>query len=117
MLRDRKNSAPNFTVLNLTPECRYGARASQALERVINLFPQDLHKQLLLDLSLNIRSVISQRLVMGIDAKRCAAVEVMLSTPHLADLVLKGELGQIKEAIESADLRYGSVQSIQSQAH
>ena len=76
--------------------------ANQAMERVINLFPQELHKQLFLDLSLNIRSVISQRLVQGIDSRRVAAIEIMISTPHIADLILKGDIHDIKEAMEQS---------------
>jgi twitching motility protein PilU len=73
--------------------------ANQAMERVINLFPQDLHKQLFMDLSLNIRAVVSQRLVLGLDGKRCAAIEILLNTPHMAELILKGEIHSIKEAM------------------
>ena len=76
--------------------------ANQAMERVINLFPQELHKQLFLDLSLNIRSVISQRLVQGVDSKRVAAIEIMISTPHISDLILKGDIYDIKEAMEQS---------------
>lgn len=76
--------------------------ANQAMERVINLFPQDLHKQLFMDLSLNIRAVISQRLVLGIDGKRCAAIEILINTPHIAELILKGEIDQVKEAMSES---------------
>ena len=73
--------------------------ANQALERVINMFPQDLHKQLFMDLSMNLRAIISQRLVMGVDEKRCAAVEIMMVTPHIAELILKGDVDEVKEAM------------------
>ncbi len=76
--------------------------ANQAMERVINLFPQELHKQLFLDLSLNLRAVISQRLVTGIDGRRVAAIEIMVNTPHVADLILKGHIDEIKEAMSSS---------------
>lgn len=76
--------------------------ANQALERVINMFPQNLHKQLFMDLSLNLVSVISQRLVKGVDGKRCAAIEVLINTPHIAELILKGEIGEVKEAMEAS---------------
>jgi twitching motility protein PilU len=55
-----------------------------------------------MDLSLNIRAVISQRLVMGLDGKRVAAMEIMINTPHIADLILKGSIGEIKAAMESS---------------
>ena len=79
--------------------------ANQAMERVINLFPQDIHKQLFMDLSLNLRSVVSQRLVKGVDGKRVAAIEILVNTPHIADLILKGELHELKEAMEGSGTR------------
>ena len=76
--------------------------AHQTMDRIINMFPQELHKQLFMDLSLNLRSIISQRLVLGKDGKRVAAVEVMLNTPHIADLILKGQVDEIREAMEES---------------
>jgi len=76
--------------------------AHQTMDRIINMFPQELHKQLFMDLSLNLRSIISQRLVVGKDGKRVAAVEVMLNTPHIADLILKGQVDEIREAMEES---------------
>ncbi len=73
--------------------------AYQAMERVINMFPHDLHKQLFMDLSLNMRAVISQRLIPDVRGKRCAAIEIMINTPHIAELVLKGQIEDIKEAM------------------
>lgn len=73
--------------------------ANQALERVINMFPQELHKQLFMDLSLNLRAIVSQRLVMGVDQKRVAAIEVMINTPHIAELILRGDIDEVKEAM------------------
>lgn len=72
---------------------------NQALERVINMFPQAAHQQLFMDLSLNIRAIVSQRLVTGIDNKRCAAIEILINTPHIAELILKGELDEVKIAM------------------
>ena len=69
---------------------------------VINLFPQDLHKQLFMDMSLNIRAVISQRLVTGVDGKRCAAIEIMVATPHVSELILKGDIDEIKVAMQES---------------
>ena len=76
--------------------------AGQAIERVINMFPQSMHKQLLLDLSLNIRGIISQRLVKSTDGKRCAALEILVMTPHIQDLILKGDIEEIKVAMEES---------------
>tara|TARA_Y100000588_G_scaffold395021_1_gene519185 strand:+ start:2646 stop:3152 length:507 start_codon:yes stop_codon:yes gene_type:complete len=72
--------------------------ANQALDRIINFFPEDRRQQLLMDLSLNVRAFISQRLVpREIGTGRVAAVEIMLHSPLIADLIFKGEVGQIKE--------------------
>ena len=79
--------------------------ANQAMERVINLFPQPLHKQLLMDLSLNIRAVVSQRLVTAIEGKRVAAVEVLVNTPHIAELILNGRFDDLKKAMEESGQR------------
>ena len=76
--------------------------AGQAIERVINMFPQSMHKQLLLDLSLNVRRIISQRLVKSKDGKRCAALEILVMTPHIQDLILKGDIEEIKVAMEES---------------
>ena len=76
--------------------------ANQAMERIINLFPQERHKQLFMDLSLNLRAVISPRLVLAVDGHRCAAFEVLLSTPHIAELILKGDLDELKVAMSES---------------
>ncbi len=73
--------------------------ADQALTRIINMFPQDAHKQLFMDLSLYLRAILSQRLVRSLDGKRRAAVEVMINTPHIAEQILKGDVDTVKEAI------------------
>jgi twitching motility protein PilU len=72
--------------------------ANQALDRIINFFPEDRREQLLMDLSLNIRALISQRLVPREAGKgRIAAMEIMLNTPLVADLIFRGEVTAIKE--------------------
>jgi twitching motility protein PilU len=71
--------------------------SNQALDRIINFFPQDRRQQLLMDLSLNIRALVSQRLIPKKDGKgRVAAVEVMLNSPLMQDLIFKGEVHEIK---------------------
>jgi len=71
--------------------------ANQALDRIINFFPHDRRAQLLMDLSLNIRALVSQRLIPKKDGKgRVAAVEVMLNSPLIQDLIFKGEVHEIK---------------------
>jgi twitching motility protein PilU len=74
--------------------------ANQALDRVINFFPEEKRDQLLMDLSLNIRALISQRLLPREGGKgRIAAMEIMLTSPLIADLIFKGEVAQIKEVM------------------
>lgn len=70
----------------------------ETLDRIINMYPDDQHKQVFMDLSQYVRAIISQRLVRGKSGKRVAAVEVMLNTPHIKELILKGEIGAVKEA-------------------
>ncbi|MCM2252865.1 MAG: PilT/PilU family type 4a pilus ATPase [Ramlibacter sp.] len=77
--------------------------ANQALDRVINFFPEERRAQLLMDLSLNLRAFVSQRLVPKQDSKgRAAAVEVMLNTPLVSDLIFKGEVSEIKEIMKKS---------------
>jgi len=73
-----------------------------ALGRIINFFPHDARDGLLHDLSTTLRAIISQRLVKGVDGAMVAAVEIMLNTKHIAELVKKGEIDQIKEAMEQS---------------
>ena len=78
--------------------------ANQALDRIINFFPDDRREQLLMDLSLNIRSMISQRLVPREGVKgRIAAMEIMLNTPLIADLIFRGEVSAIKEIMAKSN--------------
>ena len=77
--------------------------ANQALERIINFFPEERHKQLYLDLSLNLRGIISQRLVPTVDGKRAAAIEVLLGTPRVIDLIKGGKVTEIREVMEKSE--------------
>lgn len=83
--------------------------ASETLDRIINLFPQAQHAQVLMDMSHYLSAVIAQRLVVGTDGRRVAAVEVLLNTPHIADLMLKGDIGGIKQALR--ETAQGDMQS------
>jgi len=77
--------------------------ANQALDRIINFFPEERRSQLLMDLSLNMRALISQRLIPLRDSKgRAAAVEVMLNSPLISDLIFKGEVHEIKEIMKKS---------------
>jgi twitching motility protein PilU len=77
--------------------------ANQALDRIINFFPEDRRPQLLMDLSLNLKAVVAQRLVPRADGQgRRVAVEVMINTPFVADLILKGEVHNLKEQMKKS---------------
>jgi len=77
--------------------------ANQALDRVINFFPEERRAQLLMDLSLNLRALVSQRLVPNQDGKgRAAAVEVLLNSPLISDMIFKGEVAEIKEIMKKS---------------
>ena len=73
--------------------------ANQALDRIVNFFPEERHAQLHMDLSLNLRAFVSQRLVPKKGGGRCAAIEILLNSPLVADLILKGETNMVKEAM------------------
>jgi twitching motility protein PilU len=77
--------------------------ANQALDRIINFFPEERRPQLLMDLSSNIRAIVSQRLIPTVDGKRVAAVEVLLGTPTIAELILRGEFENIKEVMQKSE--------------
>ena len=77
--------------------------ANQALDRIINFFPEDRRSQLLMDLSLNLRAFVSQRLIAKEDNKgRTAAIEIMLNTPLISELIFKGEVSEIKEIMKKS---------------
>jgi twitching motility protein PilU len=78
---------------------------AESLDRIINMFPREQHNQIFLDMSQYLRAILGQRLVMGRDGKRVAAVEVMINTPHISELVKKGDVTGIKEAITSSGER------------
>lgn len=78
--------------------------SNQALDRIINFFPEERHQQLFMDLSLNMKGIISQRLLKKVDGKgRVAAIEVMLNSPLINDLILKGEIHQLKEIMAKSN--------------
>jgi len=76
--------------------------ANQAMERIMNFFPAERHKQIYLQLSLNLRGIVSQRLVKTANGDRIAAVEILLGSPRVRDLIHKGEIAEIKEAMEKS---------------
>jgi twitching motility protein PilU len=116
--RDRQTMEAALELCNTGHLCLttlHSNNAHQTLERIINLFPREFRHQLLMDLALNIRAVISQRLVRCVDGKRCAAVEVLVNTPHIADLIHKGEIDKLKEAMESSGAK--GMQTFDSALH
>ena len=77
--------------------------ANQALDRIVNFFPEERRPQLLMDVSLNLRAIISQRLIPKQDSKgRVAAIEVLLNSPLIADLIFKGDVAEIKEIMKKS---------------
>lgn len=77
--------------------------ANQALDRIINFFPEERHKQLFLDLSLNLRGMVSQRLIPSVDGRRAAAFQILLGKPRVCDLVKQGKVDEIKEVMEQSE--------------
>jgi twitching motility protein PilU len=107
-IRDRLTMEAGLELANtghLAVSTLHANNANQAMERIINMFPNDMHKQLFMDLSLNLAGVVSQRLVPDVNGKRCAAIEIMVNTPHIAELILKGELHAVKEAMQESSSR------------
>lgn len=77
--------------------------ANQALDRIMNFFPEGAHKQLLTDLSVNLKAIVSQRLIRGIEAIRVPAVEVLVNSLHVSDLIARGDITGIKDAMEHSE--------------
>jgi len=77
----------------------------ETLDRIINMFPRDQHDQIFLDMSQYLKSIMSQRLVRAKDNKRVAAMEILLNTPHIAELIKKGDVIGVKEALRSSNER------------
>ncbi|MGY1425780.1 PilT/PilU family type 4a pilus ATPase [Lysobacter sp. A289] len=76
--------------------------ADQTIERILNFFPEGAHKNVLMNLSLNLKAVVSQRLVIGTDGRRLPAAEVLINTPHIRDLMRRGQVHEIKQAMEES---------------
>ncbi len=106
-IRDRETMEMGITFAetgHLAMATLHANSANQALDRIINFFPEDRKAQLLMDLSLNLKEVISQRLLKRRNEKgRVAAIEIMLNSPYIADLVLKGEVHLIKEVMAKSN--------------
>ena len=84
---------------HLTISSLHANNANQALDRIINFFPEDKHRSILTDLSLNLRAFISQRLIKTVDDDLCAAFEILLNSPRIADLIKEGNVTEMKEVM------------------
>ncbi|WP_020408318.1 PilT/PilU family type 4a pilus ATPase [Hahella ganghwensis] len=80
----------------------HASNADKALRRIVNFFPESAHAELLMDLSLHLRAIISQRLLTGKDGKRIPAVEMLLASPYIKDLIDKGDIDSIHEVMEKS---------------
>ncbi len=76
--------------------------ADQTIERILNFFPEAAHKNVLMNLALNLRAVVSQRLVEGVDGRRMPATEVLINTPMIRDLLRRGQVHEVKQAMEES---------------
>lgn len=106
-IRDRETMEMGVTFAetgHLAMATLHANSANQALDRIINFFSEERRPQLLMDLSLNLKAVISQRLLKRVGGKgRVAAIEVMLNSPLISDLILKGQVHQIKEIMSKSN--------------
>jgi twitching motility protein PilU len=76
--------------------------SDQAIERILNFFPSDTHKNILMNLALNIKAIISQRLVKDVQGKRRPAIEILVNTPLIKEMIRRGEVNQLKEAMDNS---------------
>ena len=107
-IRDRETIEASIALAGTGHLCiatLHANNAPETLDRVINMFPRDQHDQIFLDLSQYLRAILSQRLVRGKDQMRVAALEVMLNTPHIQELIKKGDVIAIKEALRTSTER------------
>jgi twitching motility protein PilU len=107
-IRDRESMEAAISLAgtgHLVLATMHANNAAESLDRIINMFPREQHNQIFLDLSQYLRAIMAQRLVMGKENRRVAAVEVMINTPHIATLVKKGDVVSIKEAINTSTER------------
>lgn len=104
-IRDRETMEAGLELANtghLAVATMHANNANQAIDRVVNMFPSEMHKKLFMDMALSIRAILSQRLIPDVRGKRCAAIEVMINTPHISSLMMKGQMEDIKEAMETS---------------
>ena len=117
-IRDRESMEAAISLAgtgHLVLSTMHANNAAESLDRIINMFPREQHNQIFLDLSQYLRAIMAQRLVMGKENRRVAAVEVMINTPHIATLIKKGDVVSIKEAINTSSER--AIQSFDVALH
>jgi twitching motility protein PilU len=99
--RDTMRQALNYADTgHLVLTTLHATSANQALDRLIHMFPEDFRGQILSDLSINLRAIVAQRLLQTPQGKRVAAVEVLVNTPFVAELIREDKVGEIKEAMQ-----------------
>ncbi len=102
-VRDRETMEAAITFADTGHLCLatlHSNNANQALERIMNFFPLDRHQEIFLQLSLNLRAVVSQRLIPGVEGRRVAALEILIDTPYTKELIKQGQIDTVKEAME-----------------
>jgi twitching motility protein PilU len=107
-IRDRESMEAAINLAgtgHLVLSTMHANNCAESLDRIINMFPREQHNQIFLDLSQYLRAIMAQRLVMGNENRRVAAVEVMINTPHISTLIKKGDVMSIKEAISASTER------------
>src|ERR1700722_2532621 len=117
-IRDRESMQTAISLAgtgHLVLATLHANNCAETLDRIINMFPREQHPQIFLDLSQYLKAILGQRLVVAKDAKRVAAVEVMINTPHISERVKKGDVTGVKEAIVASNER--GVQSFDSALH
>jgi twitching motility protein PilU len=104
-IRDRETMKQALTYAETGHLCiatLHASNVDQTMRRIVNFFPENAHRELFMDLSMHLKAVVSQRLLKGKDGKRAAAVEVMLASPYIKDLINKGEIDGIGEIMEKS---------------
>jgi twitching motility protein PilU len=104
-IRDRETMEAAITFAETGHLCiatLHSNSATQAMERVMNFFPAERHKQIYMQLSMNLRATISQRLIPSVDGGRVPAVEILVDSPRIKDLILHGQIFELAEAIEKS---------------
>jgi twitching motility protein PilU len=102
-IRDQESMEAAITFADTGHLCLgtlHSTNANQSFERILNFFPTERHAQVLMQLSLALRGVVSQRLIPSVDGIRVPAIEILIDTPRIKDLIKQGEIGALKEAME-----------------